>query len=49
MRTLFADTLSVTDCSSMNTMDAAAVREVLSSDHHFEQEGYTVLIRSNAE
>ena len=35
---------SVTDCSSMNVMDAEGIRDVLTHDHHFEQEGYTVLI-----
>ncbi len=37
---------SLTDCSSMNAMDAEGVRDVLTHDHHFEQEGYNVLIRS---
>jgi predicted nucleic acid-binding protein len=29
----------------MNAMDAEGIREVLTNDHHFEQEGYTILIR----
>jgi predicted nucleic acid-binding protein len=36
---------SLTDCSSMNTMDAEGVREILTRDHHFEQESYTVLMK----
>lgn len=36
---------SLTDCSSMNVMDAEGIRDVLTNDHHFEQEGYNVLIR----
>ena len=35
---------SLTDCSSMNAMDAEGIRDVLTNDHHFEQEGYNVLI-----
>ncbi len=37
---------SLTDCSSMNVMDAERIRDVLTHDHHFQQEGYNVLIRS---
>jgi predicted nucleic acid-binding protein len=36
---------SLTDCGGMNVMDAAGIREVLTNDHHFEQEGFTVLIK----
>ena len=36
---------SLTDCASMNAMDAAGIREVLTNDRHFEQEGYVVLMR----
>ncbi len=36
---------SLTDCSAMNAMDGAGIREVLTNDHHFEQEGFTVLIK----
>jgi predicted nucleic acid-binding protein len=36
---------SLTDCSSMNAMEAEAITEVLTNDHHFEQEGFVVLIR----
>ncbi len=35
---------SLTDCASMNAMDENGVREILTNDHHFEQEGYLVLI-----
>jgi predicted nucleic acid-binding protein len=35
------------DCSSMNAMDAAGIRDVLTMDHHFAQEGYNVLVPSN--
>jgi len=37
---------SLTDCSSMNVMDAEGITDVLTHDHHFEQEGYNVLIRA---
>jgi uncharacterized protein len=36
---------SLTDCSSMNVMDAESIKDVLTNDHHFAQEGYNVLIR----
>jgi uncharacterized protein len=36
---------SLTDCSSMNVMDTEGIEDVLTSDHHFRQEGYNVLIR----
>ncbi len=36
---------SLTDCSAMNAMDAAGIRDILTNDHHFEQEGYNVLIQ----
>ena len=35
---------SLTDCSSMNVMDAEGIRDVLTHDRHFRQEGYNVLI-----
>ncbi len=35
---------SLTDCSSMNAMDAEGITDVLTHDHHFEQEGYKILI-----
>jgi predicted nucleic acid-binding protein len=36
---------SLMDCISMNVMESHAVTEVLTNDHHFEQEGFTVLIK----
>lgn len=36
---------SLTDCISMNVMKAESLVEVLTKDHHFEQEGFTVLIK----
>ena len=36
---------SLTDCISMNVIVAERIQEVLTNDRHFEQEGFTVLIR----
>ena len=36
---------SLQDCVSMNVMDAEGITGVLTSDHHFEQEGFTILTR----
>ena len=37
---------SLVDCTSMNTMDALGITLILTSDHHFEQEGrYVALMR----
>ena len=36
---------SLQDCSSMNAMEAEGITDVLTSDLHFEQEGFTVLMR----
>jgi predicted nucleic acid-binding protein len=36
---------SLTDCISMNAMRTDGLTEVLTNDHHFEQEGFTVLVR----
>jgi predicted nucleic acid-binding protein len=36
---------SLTDCISMNTMREEGISEVLTNDHHFEQEGFAVLIK----
>lgn len=36
---------SLTDCISMAAMRRLGIREALTSDHHFAQEGFTVLIR----
>jgi predicted nucleic acid-binding protein len=35
---------SLTDCVSMLTMKNLAVREILTRDNHFEQEGFTILL-----
>ena len=35
---------SFQDCVSMNVMDAEGVTRVLTSDHNFEQEGFTILM-----
>jgi predicted nucleic acid-binding protein len=35
---------SLTDCISMNAMREKNVREVLTHDHHFEQEGFAILL-----
>ena len=35
---------SLTDCISMNVMNTESLTEVLTKDHHFKQEGFTVLI-----
>ena len=40
---------SLTDCISMNAMRAEDLTEVLTNDHHFEQEGFTVLMRKQAQ
>lgn len=36
---------SLTDCSAMNAMDTVGIRDILTNDRHFEQEGYNVLIK----
>ncbi|MDE0110590.1 MAG: PIN domain-containing protein [Bryobacterales bacterium] len=36
---------SLQDCASMNVMDAESIKQVLTNDHHFEQEGFTVLMK----
>ena len=36
---------SMTDCISMNVMKAESLAKVLTNDRHFEQEGFTVLIK----
>lgn len=34
---------SLTDCRSMSAMKSLALQDVLTNDHHFAQEGFTVL------
>lgn len=36
---------SLTDCISMNTMRKTSIREILTSDRHFEQEGFRILMK----
>ena len=36
---------SLTDCVSMQTMRREGLTEVLTNDHHFEQEGFSQLFR----
>ena len=36
---------SLTDCISMNVMESEGIREILTNDHHFLQEGFTLLIK----
>jgi len=38
---------SLVDCSSMNAMEAEGIRESLTNDRHFEQEGFVRLIRKD--
>ncbi|MXX11053.1 MAG: type II toxin-antitoxin system VapC family toxin [Nitrospira sp. SB0677_bin_15] len=38
---------SLQDCISMNAMDSESITEILTNDHHFEQDGYTVLMKRN--
>jgi len=38
---------SLTDCISMNVMDSNGIREVLTNDRHFAQEGFIVLIKKD--
>jgi predicted nucleic acid-binding protein len=39
---------SLVDCTSMNAMDQEGIREALTHDHHFEQEGFTVLMKNES-
>lgn len=36
---------SLTDCSSMNAMDAEHITQILTHDHHFAQEGYVLMVK----
>ncbi len=38
---------SLQDCISMNVMEAEGIAKILTSDHNFEQEGFTVLMKLN--
>ena len=36
---------SIQDCVSMNVMEAESITEILTNDHHFQQEGFTMLMK----
>ena len=36
---------SLQDCISMNVMEAEGITDILTSDHHFEQEGFNILMK----
>jgi predicted nucleic acid-binding protein len=36
---------SLTDCISMKAMRSESVSDVLTNDHHFEQEGFNILMK----
>jgi predicted nucleic acid-binding protein len=36
---------SITDCTSMNLMGERGLTEVITCDHHFEQAGYSILLK----
>ena len=36
---------SLQDCTAMNAMEAEGITQILTSDHHFEQEGFIALMR----
>jgi uncharacterized protein len=38
---------SLTDCISMQQMSDRNITEILTHDHHFEQEGFVVLLKGN--
>ncbi len=38
---------SLQDCISMNVMDALSITEILTNDHHFEQEGFVALMKND--
>jgi len=38
---------SLQDCISMNVMESESISDVLTNDHHFAQEGFTVLMKSD--
>ena len=38
---------SLQDCVSMNVMETESITQILTNDHHFEQEGFTVLMKRN--
>ena len=38
---------SLQDCISMNVMEDEGITEILTSDHNFEQEGFTILMKQD--
>ena len=38
---------SLQDCISMNVMEAEGITKILTSDRHFEQEGFTILMKAS--
>ena len=38
---------SLQDCISMNAMNSESITEILTNDRHFEQDGFTVLMKRN--
>jgi len=40
---------SLTDCRSMDVMHSEGIQDVLTNDHHFEQEGFRVLMKQTDE
>ena len=39
---------SIQDCIAMNVMESEGITQVLTSDHNFEQEGFTILMKPNS-
>ena len=39
---------SLQDCISMNAMEEESITDILTTDRHFKQEGFAILINSNA-
>lgn len=39
---------SLQDCIAMNVMESEGITQVLTSDHNFEQEGFTILMKPNS-
>lgn len=36
---------SLQDCISMNVMESETITDILTNDHHFEQEGFSILMK----
>lgn len=43
------ESYSLVDCISMQTMRRLNIRQVLTNDHHFAQDGFSVLIQSRSD